>query len=129
MAVLFSLCMFAGCGDSSSDEKGMTKMPADASAEGGTGDDAGSETVLACDGDTPHGCYVAEPGSHPMCPAHTPEQSAFYPPMAEWHGCNGIMPTAPFGGDPKASCSYKGPAGEIAKCLCDTGLHWLCTYP
>ena len=64
-----------------------------------------------------------------MCPAHTPEQSAFYPPQNEWDGCNGIMPQTPFGGDDMASCSYKGPKGEVARCVCDTGLHWLCTYP
>jgi len=93
---------------------------------GGAGGDSGG---LACAGDTPHGCYVAQSGNHPMCPPHTPEQSAFYPPAEEWAGCNGIEPAVPFGGDPEASCSYDGPAGEVATCLCDTGLHWLCTYP
>lgn len=93
---------------------------------GGAGGDGGG---LPCAGDTPHGCYAAQSGNHPMCPPNTPEQSAFYPPAEEWNGCNGIEPAAPFGGDPEASCSYAGPAGEIATCLCDTGLHWLCTYP
>jgi hypothetical protein len=95
----------------------------------GTGGAAGSGGMLPCAGATPHGCYIAQSGNHPMCPANTPEQSAYYPPMAEWNGCNGIMPAQPFGQDPMASCSYKGPAGQIATCLCDTGLHWLCTYP
>lgn len=99
-----------------------------AGATGGAGD-AGDNGALACAGDAPHGCYVAQSGNHPMCPPTTPEQSAYYPPLEEWNGCNGIMPAAPFGGDPAASCSYRGPAGEIATCLCDTGLHWLCTYP
>jgi hypothetical protein len=96
------------------------------SGAGGTGGDGGP---IECGGATPHGCYVPQPGNHPMCPAHTPEQSAFYPPMSEWHGCNGIMPAQPFGQDPAASCSYKGPQGMVATCLCDTGAHWLCTYP
>ena len=94
---------------------------------GTPGTDAGG--VSECGGATPHGCYVPQPGNHPLCPPQTPEQSAFYPPADEWKGCNGIMPNAPFGGDPEASCSYEGPAGETATCLCDTGLHWLCAYP
>ncbi|HEX2676306.1 MAG TPA: hypothetical protein VHM19_06690 [Polyangiales bacterium] len=101
-----------------------------ASGTGGASGDAGTGGgTLPCGGSTPHGCYVAQPGNHPMCPPNTPEQSAYYPPMNEWNGCNGIMPAQPFGQDPTASCSYKGPMGQVATCLCDTGLHWLCTYP
>jgi len=107
-------------GASAADAGGMIAADAGGAGDGG---------ALPCGGDTPHGCYVPQAGNHPMCPPHTPEQSAFYPPAEEWNGCNGIMPAAPFGGDPEASCSYAGPAGEVATCLCDTGLHWLCTYP
>jgi len=96
---------------------------------GAAGAGGGSAGPGVCDGTTPHGCYVAQPGNHSMCPAQSPEQSAYYPPMAEWKGCNGIMPAQPFGQDPMASCSYKGSQGQVATCLCDTGLHWLCMYP
>lgn len=95
-------------------------------ATGPNPNDAGAPTQGTCGGDTPHGCYVPQSGNHPMCPAQSPEQSASYPPMGEWKGCNGIKTTAPFGLDPTARCTYKGPAGQIASCLCDTDLHWLC---
>lgn len=105
---------------------GGASASGDASASGGA---SGLGDAGVCDGVTPHGCYAPQPGNHPLCPAQSPEQSAFYPPREEWKGCNGIKPTAPFGGDPAASCSYKSDAGMTATCLCDTGVHWLCTYP
>jgi hypothetical protein len=111
----------------SSGARGGSGGTGGSSAAGGSA--AGGGAAGTCGGATLHGCYVPQPNNHPMCPPQSPEQSAFYPPMDEWHGCNGIMPAAPFGGDPDASCSYKGPTGQVPTCLCDTGLHWLCTYP
>jgi hypothetical protein len=95
-------------------------------AASGPANDGGNNAPGQCNDASPHGCYVPQPGNHPMCPAQSPEQSASYPPMAEWKGCNGIMTSAPFTLDPDAKCAYKGPAGEVATCLCDTDLHWIC---
>ena len=95
-------------------------------AASGPANDGGNNAPGQCNDASPHGCYVPQPGNHPMCPAQSPEQSASYPPMAEWKGCNGIMTSAPFTLDPAAKCAYKGPAGELATCLCDTDLHWIC---
>lgn len=89
----------------------------DANAQG----DAGSvPNGNLCPGSaTPHGCYKAKAGNDPKCPAQIFEQSAFYPPMNEWKGCESPWYQA---------CNYVRPDGTDANCSCDFGLHWLCTY-
>jgi hypothetical protein len=109
-----ALLLGSSCGD------GNDAKPVDAGAGETAADDV-------CNARTPHGCYVAQADNHAMCPARSPEQSASYPPTAEWMGCNGIEPQQAFGLDKSASCTYLGPHGELATCLCDTGLHWLCS--
>jgi hypothetical protein len=104
-------------------EGGAWFAGADASAD--TGDPMQKQGK--CDSDTPHGCYTPLPGNHIMCPDESPVQSSFYPPQDEWDGCNGIVTSLPFGQDPDARCSYEGPEGQVASCLCDTDLHWLCS--
>jgi len=116
-----------GGGSGAAGTGGAAAAGSGGAAAAGTGGAGAAPGV--CGGTTPHGCFVPRAGNHPMCPAQSPEQSAFYPPAAEWKGCNGIMPTACCGGDPAAVCSYEGKPGQIATCLCDTGLHWLCAYP
>lgn len=114
-----ALLIASGCADNGEGSKdGSDAASADAAS---TANDAGT-----CDTHTPHGCYVAQAGNHAMCPAQSPEQSASYPPTSEWNGCNGIQPQMPFGQDPEAKCAYLGPQGQLATCVCDTGLHWLC---
>ena len=113
----------AACGP---DEQGSDAGDAALSDGDGGGDGDSQVGPGVCEGDTPHGCFVLQPGGHLMCPEETPAISAGYPPQDEWDGCNGIMVKEPFGQDPDARCTYKGPEGRIASCLCDTNLHWLC---
>ena len=82
--------------------------------------DAGSAGSGSCSGSTPHGCYVAQSDNPMGCPPQIHEQSAYYPPMAEWEACS-----SPY----YRPCNYTKPTGGApAHCDCDLGLHWLCTY-
>lgn len=75
--------------------------------------------VGVCGGATPHGCYVAKPDNPMGCPPQIHEQSAPYPPAAEWVACSSPN---------YVPCYYTRPSGGDANCSCDLGLHWLCTY-
>lgn len=87
---------------------------ADAAPEG-----PGAGAAGVCEGATPHGCYVAAADNPMGCPPQIHEQSAYYPPMDEWVECSSPWYTA---------CNYTKPEGGTANCMCDTGVHWLCTY-
>lgn len=90
-------------------------------ADGGTkpGTTTGSGT---CDDKTPHGCFTPATGNPMGCPKNSPEIPLGLPSLDMWDLCNGGAVGA------GASCSYTGPGGETASCLCDTGVHWLCVY-
>jgi hypothetical protein len=75
-----------------------------------------------CDDKTPHGCFTPAPGNPAGCPAQSPEIPLGYPSIDTWDFCNGGKVSA--GG----SCTWNGPNGGSALCLCDAGAHWLCIY-
>jgi hypothetical protein len=98
---------------------GLLPTPAD----GGTGTRPGTTTGSGtCDDKTPHGCFTPAPGNPAGCPKNSPEIPLGLPSLDMWDLCNGGAVGA------GATCSYNGPGGDTASCLCDTGVHWLCVY-
>jgi hypothetical protein len=109
----------AGDGDGDAVD-GATPEPSESDA-GATGDASEPTAPGTCGGTTPHGCYTPHADNPAGCGAQIFEQSAFYPPLEEWMGCGTVQAYQ--------TCNYDTPDGKVANCVCDTGLHWLCTYP
>jgi hypothetical protein len=81
-----------------------------------------SDAGAACNDKTPHGCFTPAPGNDKGCPAQSPEIPLLLPGLDQWDLCNGAAVGA------GTSCTWNGPNGATASCICDTGVHWICVY-
>lgn len=97
-------------------------FPTDPAPDAGSTPSNPSPGTGACNDQTPHGCYTPAAGNNAGCPKQSPEIPTGYPSLDQWELCNGGAVGA------GTSCSWEGPNGSTATCVCDTGVHWLCAY-
>jgi hypothetical protein len=111
-----------GAGGAPAGGAGGSVAVAEGAGSGGAGGASGTMNAgEKCNDETPHGCYTPMADNPDGCPEQIFEQSAEYPPAAEWMGCGMAMAND--------TCYYETPDGEMANCWCDLNVHWTCDYP